>query len=175
MRKNETSSSSKKGSTRSFNMSAGHQRILTVIQLGKSNLRVGIDERLLIDSPDALLSCRHSAYPELRDNQGAPFRSRRALPFSCLAFSRARTCDSAKTWPCSCASFASRALSRLAHVSKSWRSQTLRTPVAEANSPRLVNSFLREPDSKPAGRWPSPQWPVGYALRCGSSSTVCAD
>lgn len=41
----------------------------------------------------------------------------------------------------SCASFASSALSRLANVSRSWRSQTLRTPVSEANSPRLVNSF----------------------------------
>src|SRR4051794_33092889 len=53
----------------------------------------------------------------------------------------ARTCDSVSTWPGSCASFASSAFSLLAKVCKSCRNQTLRTPLGDANNPRLVSSL----------------------------------
>src|SRR5438270_12906476 len=53
----------------------------------------------------------------------------------------ARTCDSVSTWPGSCDSFASSAFSLLAKVCRSCRNQTLRTPLGDANNPRLVSSL----------------------------------
>jgi len=56
------------------------------------------------------------------------------------ARSRARNCSSVRIM-CSWAALASSVLSRLRKVSRSWRSQTLRTPVGETISPRLVSSL----------------------------------
>jgi len=44
--------------------------------------------------------------------------------------------------------FGFRALSRLRKVSRSWRSQTLRTPVGETNRPRLVSSLATRTSPK---------------------------
>ena len=43
----------------------------------------------------------------------------------------------------SCADFASKALRRLRKVSRSWRSQTQRTPPGEMKTPRCLSSFPR--------------------------------
>jgi hypothetical protein len=118
----------------------GDDRRFLDLQLGKANLRGGVDERLLIDPPDALEG------PHVEGVLGATVA--RALTFnwpwaslSRWTRSRAASCASVRTQP-SCATFASRALSRCFMVAaKSCRTQTQRTPAGERSD--LLGELVR--------------------------------
>ena len=125
-------------------------RRLAVVQLGASDLGVGVDERLLVDAAHAL------QIVDVERVLGALIARMLALESPCasllgLGFSSATTCASVSTRP-SWALLASSALSRLFMVSRSWRSQTQRTPAGETVSPRFLNSLAM------------PTWPNGRPL-----------
>src|ERR1700756_263360 len=61
-------------------------RRLAVIELGESNLCVGVDEGLLVDASQPPLGCRYRRYPGRRSSQGVRSQTRHAPPFRSWLF-----------------------------------------------------------------------------------------
>src|SRR5262249_56561958 len=94
-------------------------RGLAVIQLGKGDLGIGVDEGLLKDPPDALQGAdiKRVLRPAIA---GALALELAVRSLSALAFSRAASCASVNRMP-SCAAFASSAFRRSFIDVRSWR------------------------------------------------------
>ena len=115
-------------------------RRLAIIELGKDHLAVGIDKRLLIDPSHALERSYIERYPELHSTPDIRCRIPRA-PLCPLWLSpkpppepRSKSARPAKL-------LVSKAFSRFLIVSRSWRSQTQRTPAGEIKIPCFLSSL----------------------------------
>src|ERR1700732_4548366 len=110
-------------------------RRLAIIELGASNLGIGVDKGLLVDTPDPL------QIANIERVLGAAVAWMLALKFAMASFS-ALAFSSAASWLSvrmkrSCAIFASSAFKRSFMVVRSCRLQMERTPKGETVMPRF--------------------------------------
>src|SRR6476646_5278842 len=139
----------------------GGDRRLAVIKLRECDLGVGVDEGLLIDSPDPF----HVADVECVLRAAVAWALALELAMGFLlrlgAFERLHLGLGEHQAPC--AILDSKAFSRCFMVVRSWRCQTQRTPAGEIDRPCLASSLATR-------SWPQAGWSTAIATTAASMS-----
>ena len=145
-------------------------RRLAVVELGEADLRVGVDEGLLVDPPHPL----HDAHVE--GVLGAAVARMLALEGAMGLLVRLRLLQRRDLvfgeHQAVLAALASSAFSRFFMFSRSWRCQTQRTPPARSTDPASAARSTPAPGPRPAARSQAPPPPLRSPAPHGSSGSA---
>src|SRR5262245_17787874 len=114
-------------------------RRLAIVELGASDLGVGVDESLLVDAPNSLQIADIERILGAAVTRTLALELAMGLLLGLGLFQRDQL--SLGQHQAVLGALSSRALSRLFMLSRSWRSHTQRTPAGETTSPFFRNSL----------------------------------